>query len=97
MPSSNVRRRCGPAATSALCGLMLLGVAASPALAETTREQQWFLDVMKAEEMWRTSTGKGITVAVIDTGVDPNNPDLAGQVLRGKDFAQGESGDAHTD
>ncbi|MER0447312.1 type VII secretion-associated serine protease mycosin [Streptomyces sp. Edi4] len=52
---------------------------------------------MKADEMWRTSTGKGITIAVIDTGVDPSNPDLTGQVLRGKDFAQGQPGDEHTD
>ena len=76
---------------------MLLGAAAAPAGAETTREQQWFLDAMKAEEMWRTSTGKGVTVAVIDTGVDSNNPDLKGQVLRGRDFAPGEPGDEHTD
>ncbi|MFD9824832.1 type VII secretion-associated serine protease mycosin [Streptomyces violascens] len=82
---------------SALCGLLLVGAAAVPARAESTREKQWFLDAMKADEMWRTSTGKGITVAVIDTGVDPNNPDLLGQVLPGKDFAQGQPGDEHTD
>ena len=41
-----------------------------------------YLDVMKAEEMWRTSTGDGVTVAVIDSGVDPE-PDLEGQVLPG--------------
>ena len=52
---------------------------------------------MKAQEMWRTSTGKGIVVAVIDTGVDPNNPDLKGQVLPGRNFATGEPGDEHTD
>ncbi|MER0447311.1 type VII secretion-associated serine protease mycosin [Streptomyces sp. Edi4] len=74
-----------------------MGVAASPALANRTRDDQWHLDVMKAEEMWRTSTGKGITVAVIDTGVDPDNEDLAGQVLAGKDFAQNQSGGAHND
>ncbi|WP_406507481.1 type VII secretion-associated serine protease mycosin [Streptomyces sp. NBC_00212] len=52
---------------------------------------------MKADEMWRTSTGKGITVAVIDTGVDPSIPDLAGQVLPGKDLSEGQPGDEHTD
>ncbi|MGW1870476.1 type VII secretion-associated serine protease mycosin [Streptomyces mauvecolor] len=52
---------------------------------------------MKAQEMWRTSTGKGITVAVIDTGIDPSNPDLKGQVLPGRNFAPGEPGDEHTD
>ncbi|MEV7126561.1 type VII secretion-associated serine protease mycosin [Streptomyces sp. NPDC093260] len=53
---------------------------------------------MHAEEMWRTSTGEGITVAVIDTGVDPANPDLKGRVLDGKDLAPAErAGDEHTD
>ncbi|MEV8064702.1 type VII secretion-associated serine protease mycosin [Streptomyces sp. NPDC085995] len=53
---------------------------------------------MHAEEMWRTSTGEGITVAVIDTGVDPTNPDLKGRVLDGKDLAPAErAGDEHTD
>ncbi|MFB7269896.1 type VII secretion-associated serine protease mycosin [Streptomyces sp. NPDC056244] len=67
-------------------GLLLAGVAATPAHAETVRSRQWHLDVMKAEEMWRTSTGEGVTVAVIDSGVDPE-PDLEGQVLPGKDFS----------
>ncbi|MEU0129292.1 type VII secretion-associated serine protease mycosin [Streptomyces sp. NPDC006289] len=52
---------------------------------------------MRAEEMWRTSTGKGVTVAVIDSGVDTSNPDLQGQVLKGRDFALSEEGDEHTD
>ncbi|WP_345670513.1 type VII secretion-associated serine protease mycosin [Streptomyces similanensis] len=48
--------------------------------------------------MWRTSTGQGITVAVIDTGVDPANPDLKGRILDGKDLAPAERpGDEHTD
>ncbi|MFD9630753.1 type VII secretion-associated serine protease mycosin [Streptomyces violascens] len=77
--------------------MLLVGSATTPARAESTREKQWFLDAMRAEEMWRTSTGKGITVAVIDTGVDPSNPDLLGQVLPGKDFAENQPGDAHVD
>ncbi|MDX3116940.1 S8 family serine peptidase [Streptomyces scabiei] len=36
---------------------------------------------MKADEMWKVSTGKGIKVAVVDTGVDPETPSLRGQVL----------------
>ncbi|MFE9412563.1 type VII secretion-associated serine protease mycosin [Streptomyces sp. NPDC006704] len=74
-----------------------MSAAAAPASASSTRDEQWFLDAMKAQEMWRTSTGKGIVVAVIDTGVDPNNPDLKGQVLPGRNFATGEPGDERTD
>ncbi|MFG3286580.1 type VII secretion-associated serine protease mycosin [Streptomyces sp. NPDC048111] len=92
MPTSSVRRRRGSAAASILCGLLLMEAATTSACAESTREKQWFLDAMKADDMWRTSRGTGITVAVIDSGVDSTNPDLLGQVLPGKDFAQGLPG-----
>ncbi|MFI7294086.1 S8 family serine peptidase [Streptomyces sp. NPDC050121] len=39
---------------------------------------------MKADEMWKVSTGKGVKVAVVDTGVNPNTPSLKGQVLVGE-------------
>ncbi|MBN0045293.1 type VII secretion-associated serine protease mycosin [Streptomyces actuosus] len=79
-------------------GLLLVGTAATVAHADSTRSLQWHLDAMHAEEMWKTSTGKGITVAVIDTGVDPNNPDLKGRVLDGLDLASKfQKGDEHTD
>ncbi|KQX80013.1 hypothetical protein ASD48_33120 [Streptomyces sp. Root1310] len=39
---------------------------------------------MKADEMWKVSTGKGIKVAVVDTGVNLNTPSLKGQVLAGE-------------
>ncbi|MET8327242.1 type VII secretion-associated serine protease mycosin [Streptomyces sp. NPDC005181] len=82
---------------SAASGLLLVGVVAVPASADSTRSMQWHLDAMKADEMWKTSTGKGVTVAVIDSGVDPSNPDLGGQVLKGKDLEPDVAGDEHTD
>ncbi|MFE0578250.1 type VII secretion-associated serine protease mycosin [Streptomyces sp. NPDC058874] len=71
--------------TAALVGLLLAGVAATPAQAETIRSRQWHLDAMKADEIWKIANGKGITVAVIDTGVN-QIPELEGQVLPGKAF-----------
>ncbi|MET9964309.1 type VII secretion-associated serine protease mycosin [Streptomyces sp. NPDC006326] len=75
--------------TSALVGLLLTGIAATPAHADTIRQKQWHLNAMKADDIWKISTGKGITVAVIDTGVN-RVPELEGQVLPGKDFAGAE-------
>ncbi|QIY72823.1 type VII secretion-associated serine protease mycosin [Streptomyces sp. RLB1-33] len=98
MPTGNTRHRRLQVLASAAIGLLLAGGTASQAHADSTRSQQWYLDAMHAEDMWRTSTGKGITVAVIDTGVDPNNPDLKGRVLDGLDLApSSRSGDEHTD
>ncbi|WP_326677558.1 type VII secretion-associated serine protease mycosin [Streptomyces sp. NBC_01237] len=81
---------------TAAVGLLLAGTAAS-AHADSMRSKQWHLDAMKAEEMWKASTGEGVTVAVIDSGVDDSNPDLRGRVLKGKDLAADTPGDEHTD
>ncbi|WP_406321504.1 type VII secretion-associated serine protease mycosin [Streptomyces sp. NBC_01637] len=82
---------------SATLGLLLAGSAAGPAHADSVRSRQWHLTAMRAEEMWETSTGENVTVAVIDSGVDSSNPDLQGQVLKGKDLAPNSPGDERTD
>ncbi|AEN10305.1 MULTISPECIES: type VII secretion-associated serine protease mycosin [unclassified Streptomyces] len=74
---------CRRVIASASMMLVLAGTAVAPAYAESVRSKQWHLDVMQAEKMWETSTGAGITVAVLDTGVDASNGDLRGQVLEG--------------
>ncbi|MCX5406936.1 type VII secretion-associated serine protease mycosin [Streptomyces sp. NBC_00335] len=79
-----------------MAGFLLAGVAATPAHAETIRSQQWHLTSMKADDIWKTSTGKGVTVAIIDSGVD-SIPELEGQVLPGKDYATSYKGDERTD
>ncbi|MFD3720247.1 type VII secretion-associated serine protease mycosin [Streptomyces sp. NPDC058674] len=79
-------------ATAALTGLLLAGVAATPAHAASIRSQQWHLDAMKADDIWKRSTGKGVIVAVIDSGFKVL-PELEGQFVPGKSFAASLEGD----
>lgn len=97
MLTSNIQKGRTRTAASAAVGMLLVAATAGSAHAASVRSYQWHLTAMKAEEIWQTSTGKDVTVAVIDTGVDVSNPDLQGQVLKGKDFAPDESGDEQTD
>ncbi|WP_309570559.1 S8 family serine peptidase [Deinococcus sp.] len=46
---------------------------------------QWHYPAMNLPEAWNHTTGKAITVAVVDTGII-KHPDLAGQALPGMDF-----------
>ena len=53
---------------------------------DTLYDRQWALEKIEAEAAWRFSTGRDVTIAVIDSGVDLDHPELAGRVLEGYDF-----------
>ncbi|BCL23360.1 S8 family serine peptidase [Streptomyces tuirus] len=59
---------------------MSSGLAPNAAAADV-QSKQWYLKAMHAEDMWKISTGKGVKVAVLDTGVNADTPSLKGQVL----------------
>jgi type VII secretion-associated serine protease mycosin len=61
---------------------------AGPASADSVRDaQQWVLDSVDAPAAWPVSQGQGVTVAVIDSGVNPGVSDLAGSVTTGPDYS----------
>ena len=74
------------AAVAAGLAATCIGVAAAPAFADTVRNQEWWLTSLHVTKAWLSSRGTGVTVAVLDTGVDATQPDLAGSVTTGRDF-----------
>jgi subtilisin family serine protease len=49
---------------------------------------QWGQQQVNTPEAWATSTGAGQTIAVVDSGVDLDHPDLAGKIAGGATFIE---------
>jgi len=80
------------AAAAAATAAALPATAAVTAVAPqaVTRADQWWLTALHAPAALRVApeAGKGVTVAVLSTGVDAKHPDLAGTVTAGPDFSK---------
>lgn len=74
----------------ALAGALVFA-SAPLASADVVRNAQWPLKALQADALWKISKGKGVTVAVIDDGVNAQHVDLKGNMLQGKDFIDGGS------
>jgi thermitase len=57
-------------------------VSGSPAHASDDKyfDQQWNLTQIGAPTAWARSTGAGVVIGVVDTGVDATHPELAGKI-----------------
>ena len=77
-----------PVIVTAAIGLAVAWTALGsvPALADQVRQQQWWLGAMHITQAQRTSNGSGVTIALLDTGVDPAQPDIVRSVITGPDY-----------
>jgi subtilisin family serine protease len=79
-------RRAGLLALTAALAL-IPAVDAAPARADDVRDaQMWVLNAIDVPAAWQVSQGQGVTVAVLDSGVNPDVSDLAGSVITGPDL-----------
>lgn len=70
---------------AAVAVALVPGATAAPQ-GDPLRAQQWGLDQVHAPEAWRVSRGRGVVVAVVDSGVDLSHPDLKGRLVPGVTF-----------
>jgi type VII secretion-associated serine protease mycosin len=76
----------------ALAGIAALTGAAAPGSGvggQVRAAEQPQLRAIEAPAAWRLSQGHGVTVGVLDTGVDATAADLAGSVTTGPDYTLG--------
>lgn len=98
--SSRARRRViRVLAAACVLGGVLPPAAGGVAHAEpnAVHDAQWALETVNLDRVWQNGKGRGVTVAVLDTGVDASHADLRGRVLPGADFGDGSSGDGTHD
>ena len=86
---------------AAIAGALVVATLALPAAAvaappvptgreqaqDLVRSREYWLDDYGIRDAWATTQGKGVTIAIIDTGIDSGVRELAGAVVGGADFS----------
>jgi subtilisin family serine protease len=54
-------------------------------------KSQWFPQAIELARAHQFAQGAGLTVAVLDTGIDPTHPAFAGRLVTGFDFVDGDT------
>ena len=87
--AARARHRIGAFAGALACVAASATFAADPASADTIRSAEWPVSFLNLPAAQQLSTGSGVTVALLDTGVVQGRADLTGQVTTGPDYAGG--------
>jgi subtilisin family serine protease len=72
---------------AAALGSAALIAAPQAAFADEVRDRQYWLQEYGISQAWQFSQGEGVTIAIIDTGVDSTHVDLEGVVIGGTDVS----------
>ncbi|WP_284977652.1 S8 family serine peptidase [Arthrobacter sp. fls2-241-R2A-200] len=85
--TSRRRRAFSAGVATVLAGGLFAGMLATApaATADAWRDKEYWLADSGVVNAWQVSKGAGVTVAVIDSGIDGSHPDLAGAVVGGAD------------
>ena len=54
-------------------------------------DKQWALAKLRANAAWKVAKGSDVTLAIIDTGVDLDHPELVGRIVEGHDFVNNDA------
>ncbi|MGI8792596.1 MAG: S8 family serine peptidase [Acidimicrobiales bacterium] len=75
-----------------IAALALVAFTAPPALATNDPgwDKQWAPPQMNAPSGWAKSKGGGVTIAIVDSGVDVDHPDLRGKIDFANSFDYGD-------
>ena len=78
-------------AAAGLVSLAVLAAAPAPDASAASADsiqgkEQWVLSMLNAQAAWSVTRGAGVTVAVIDSGVNPHVSDLSGSVISGPNY-----------
>jgi type VII secretion-associated serine protease mycosin len=85
---NQTRRLTASVAAIAAGGLAALAISAPVA---ASPDGQWYLDALRVRQAHEISSGGGVTVAVIDSGIDKTRPALSGRLVPGRCFGSAEA------